>query len=71
MMGASACFVVGIYTYIVAPVGVDVKPVTSCSEDVRAMAILAIAKHAVRVEKNRIFALDWTITGKYLILEIR
>jgi len=56
MMGASACFVVGIYTYIVAPVGVDMKLVTSCNDDVRAAAVLATAKHAVRVEKNRIFA---------------
>lgn len=55
MIAAGDVLVVGIYTYIPAAVGPELKPVTCCREDVRAVATLAKANDAARVEKNRMF----------------
>jgi hypothetical protein len=44
--------------YIPAAVGPDLKPVTCCREDVRAVARLAKANDAARVERKRMFAVS-------------
>jgi hypothetical protein len=55
MIGAGDFLVVGTYMYMPAAVGPELKPVTCCREDVRAVATLARAKDAARVERKRMF----------------
>lgn len=56
MIGASANLDVGMYTYMPAAVGPELKPVTCCSDDERACETPAQATIAARVEKKRMLA---------------
>ena len=55
MIAAGDFFDVGWYMYMPAFVGPELKPVTCCKLEDRAVAAPARAKDAARVERKRIF----------------